>query len=85
MSSTFVMALVLLIAVVGKPAVVADWGCPFKGHFCDLHCRRDLKCKGGYCNPTTLFFICKCDLCPYSKESNEDSRFDFEDKTGNKI
>ncbi|KAL3831922.1 hypothetical protein ACJMK2_023613 [Sinanodonta woodiana] len=85
MSSTFVMALVLLIAVIGSLSVVADWGCPFKGHFCDLHCRRDLKCKGGYCNPLTLCLKCKCDGCPYSKESIEVSRFQFEDKTRNKI
>ncbi|KAL3831920.1 hypothetical protein ACJMK2_023613 [Sinanodonta woodiana] len=69
MRTTIVIALVLLIAVIGMPAALADWGCPFNENLCDLHCRRDLRCKGGYCRPITLFLKCKCDLCPRLKES----------------
>ncbi|KAL3831930.1 hypothetical protein ACJMK2_023620 [Sinanodonta woodiana] len=56
-----VLALVLLLAVIDIPqTAAASWGCPFNQKLCNNHCILHLKCRGGYCKPSSLWLECKC-------------------------
>nr|AEJ86348.1 defensin [Sinohyriopsis schlegelii] len=63
MKTAFVLALVLLIAVIDLPQAEAGFGCngpkdhdPYQ---CNAHCRRN-GFTGGYCNAWLLWYRCDC-------------------------